>query len=441
MKTALAQIMVLILGVGQSFLTYSIPSRLREPLHLDPSSSGIDYRAYFKNQKSYQDHLALGENILKGQFKSAALLDEEDFNLAKWIAVGEKTLKWVDLINSKRSKENKISLSSRATQAGNPVGNPRLYSYRIIKERWDILNKLLPSELGQVLFGSDDVTDTNPVTDREFTEWLLQVDSTYQITVRYFSNRKWKDYFLERARFDVRGYLSLLVRENLDELLEKISAQPRLLKQRLLSDLALICMNSREDFKGCDKELEDSLAENQLVKFKDKYFYGAALNYDSFFAIPVKRPDVIWTSGNPLEMSIPVTRPESLEIEQFLKFNVEDEFNYNQWKLKLNYVSEVSEDITHVVFEPGVTPYVNGLGGSKITMDKNAPLSEYDVQWTIRHEFGHVLGIPDCYFEFYDESIEAFVSYQLDVTNLMCSRRGSFQDLHYEELKRVYFSN
>jgi len=53
------------------------------------------------------------------------------------------------------------------------------------------------------------------------------------------------------------------------------------------------------------------------------------------------------------------------------------------------------------VFEPGVTPHVNGIGGRIITMDANAPLDDYDVSWTIRHEYGHVLGFPDCYVEFY----------------------------------------
>ena len=49
--------------------------------------------------------------------------------------------------------------------------------------------------------------------------------------------------------------------------------------------------------------------------------------------------------------------------------------------------------------------------------------TQMNVQWTIRHEFGHVLGFPNCYLEFYDNDTATMVSYQLDVTNLMCSRR------------------
>jgi hypothetical protein len=83
---------------------------------------------------------------------------------------------------------------------------------------------------------------------------------------------------------------------------------------------------------------------------------------------------------------------------------------------------------------------VDKLGGNEITMDKNAPLSEYEVQWTIRHEFGHVLGFRDCYLEFYDSTEKAIVSYQFDVTNLMCSRQGHLKEIHYQELKRLYGS-
>ena len=81
---------------------------------------------------------------------------------------------------------------------------------------------------------------------------------------------------------------------------------------------------------------------------------------------------------------------------------------------------------------------VNGLGGNQIVMDSNQPIEEYESQWTIRHEFGHVLGLPDCYHEFYDTNLEAYVNYQLDVTDLMCSRAGNMKERIYTELKKAY---
>jgi hypothetical protein len=71
-------------------------------------------------------------------------------------------------------------------------------------------------------------------------------------------------------------------------------------------------------------------------------------------------------------------------------------------------------------------------------MDANSSLDEFDSQWTLRHEFGHVLGLPDCYHEFYDTKIEAYVNYQIDVTDLMCSRSGNMNERIFKELKRTY---
>jgi hypothetical protein len=71
-------------------------------------------------------------------------------------------------------------------------------------------------------------------------------------------------------------------------------------------------------------------------------------------------------------------------------------------------------------------------------MDSNQPIEEYESQWTIRHEFGHVLGLPDCYHEFYDVNARAYVNYQLDITDLMCSRAGNMNERIYKELKEAY---
>ena len=80
----------------------------------------------------------------------------------------------------------------------------------------------------------------------------------------------------------------------------------------------------------------------------------------------------------------------------------------------------------------------NRVGGDTIVMNATQPLTEYDAQWTIRHEFGHVLGFVDCYVEFYESERNVIVNYQFDVENLMCSRRGHIQQRHVDELQRAY---
>ena len=130
--------------------------------------------------------------------------------------------------------------------------------------------------------------------------------------------------------------------------------------------------------------------------------------------------------------------PEDARIASFLKDNIEDELRFGDWKLNMEFV-EKARGVARVIFKSGVTPNVNRLGGDIITMDQAASIDEYDIRWTIRHEYGHVLGLPDCYFEFYDSEKDMGISYQIDTTDLMCSRAGNFNERLYLELKKAYF--
>ena len=161
--------------------------------------------------------------------------------------------------------------------------------------------------------------------------------------------------------------------------------------------------------------------------------------WDELFLITAKRDDIVWKSNSSHLLKTPFTNPKSQEVLNFLKVNIEEEWRWGKWALNLDFI-EGGYETTHIVFSPGATPHVNSLAGSTITMDANQSLAEYHVRWTIRHEFGHTLGFPDCYVEFYDTSTQEMISYQVDTSNLMCSRRGKLQEKHYNELKRVYYT-
>lgn len=395
------------------------------PPHLDLETTSQEYSALLRSQLFI---LAPTESK-----------DPEDADLDRWIALGQRNLQWVDMVNLHRTPETKISLSSPATQGGYPVSTPTIYNFKIIKEKWQILQALLPAPLKKVIFEGSPLTAEIPVTDREFMEWLAQVDRAYQNAARYRLMKPWKDDMIQRASDDVRGYLRINGDPLIDQKLNQWASLPQNQKGQLSTDLSQICWNSGNTHEACDSELATAVKNQKLVDLKNKYQPQAKIQYDNFFKIPQTRTDVTWTSANPNVFQIPFANPHNENVLNYLRFNIQDEWKWNGWQLQLNFVETNSEDTTHVVFVPGSTPHVNDLAGSEITMDANAPLSEYDVQWTIRHEYGHVLGFPDCYLEFYDTSIDAFVSYQLDVTNLMCSRRGHLNQSHFDELKRVYF--
>jgi hypothetical protein len=400
----------------------SLPAFARP--HMDLDMTGPEYLRLLKSSP---------------KTKNKMKFNPEDRYIEQYLAIGKRNLEWVDFVNAHRDEAHKISLSSPATQPGNGINNPRTYNFRIIKERWDILKNLLPAPLKKVLLEDAPFTADIGVSDREFIEWLFQIDASYQIAARYKMMLPYKDEMAGYAAYDVRGYNNLLQEDNLDEKLSGFSTLNQLTQTRLAHDLLLLCMNKGTARVECLKEIEEAKENNTLVAYKDDAMVAGKANYDSFFNILGARPDGVWTASNPLEMNIPFRNPHNEKVLDFLKYNIEDEWQWDGWKLILNFVDSEDEEMTRVEFEAGATPHVESAPGHIITMDQNAPLSEYDVQWTIRHEYGHVIGFPDCYHEFYDEEQEAFVSYQLDVTNLMCSRRGHIQQMHFDELKKAYF--
>ncbi len=139
-------------------------------------------------------------------------------------------------------------------------------------------------------------------------------------------------------------------------------------------------------------------------------------------------------------MSVIFKDPNNSVISDWLKVNIEDEFKRPllNWGLEFNLIQTNSSSVAYLRFEPKVTPHVSG--GNVIVMDQNTPIEEYEVQWTIRHEYGHILGLPDCYQEFYEPEKKLITQYQLDITDLMCSRAGDMNDRIYKELKRNYYT-
>ena len=72
-----------------------------------------------------------------------------------------------------------------------------------------------------------------------------------------------------------------------------------------------------------------------------------------------------------------------------------------------NGISHVPNDNNHIVY-------------------LNTTLPTYTMSLVLSHEFGHVLGFPDCYIEFFDIAKKELVYYELDANNMdiMCSLKS-----------------
>jgi hypothetical protein len=352
------------------------------------------------------------------------------------IRVGKKNMDWLKHMNSLKPDGEKLALTKPGELPSYPIDKPKIYSPSIIETNFKDISGKIPEPMKSILFGSAAITDEPGLDVDTYILWAKQVDKLYQSATRWTLMEPYLMYYKQNKQHDVRGYYLLSKEENLSDKLQKFSSLSTEDQARLTPLLVNLCENSRGADYGCDQELQTAVEQNKVNEFYSNFNPVSKEMYEAYFKLEATRSDLVWNSSNPKVATIPIRLTSSKPVNDFLQINIEDEWKWLDWNLKLNFTNNAD---VHVVFQAGQTPHVNGIAGNEITMDDNAPLTEWDVQWTIRHEFGHVLGFPDCYVEFFDEKLNAMVNYQLDITNLMCSRAGKMQELHYSELKKNYF--
>lgn len=359
----------------------------------------------------------------------------KDKNLQEILDVGKRNLDWLTYINQHRDKDHKLSFTSKDTQTGIPMDKPRLYNPTIITNTYNALLAQLPVEITDVIINQKAFSENPPIDDKAYLEWGRKIDSSYQMASRWIMMVPYLSQLAGLKNTDIRGYYFLSQDPDIKTKLQNWGSLDPQIAETFHSYLLSMCLNSDRDEDLCNRDLDNAVKDNQALDFYNQYFQAAQDRYQGFFQLTWPRDDVKWQED---EFSVPFLDPQSADVKNFLVDNIEDEWRWPaaHWHLTLNFVT--GGDHTNIVFVPGATPHVDGLGGNNITMDANSPLTEYDTQWTIRHEYGHTLGFPDCYVEYYDDSQKVMVSYQLDITNLMCSRRGQFKEVHFNELKRVY---
>ncbi len=387
------------------------------PLHLDLEISSAEYRAILK----------------KNSVNKSKQIDDPAIEDA--IKLGERLSKWIAKVNTGRTAETAIRLTSATTRRGIPIDKPNKYSPAIIKTDTQKILAELPAEMKAVLITTSELPGTIPLDDETFITFARRLDRNYQSAARYKSVDVYRYYYIDAAKKDVRGYHYLMTNKITDIELRDVTIIPAEEAGKIKEALTLVCLNSISNLAKCKTDVADAFAKNTVAAFYTKHIKASQKTWNDFFNIPVsaRRTDINWTGNTAV---VPFNTPEIAKFIPYLQNNIEDEFRWENWGLKINFGTYA--DGPYLKFEPGVVPHVNGLGGNEIVMDSNQPIEEYESQWTIRHEFGHVVGLPDCYHEFYDVTANAYVNYQLDIKDLMCSRAGNMNERIYLELKNAY---
>jgi hypothetical protein len=296
----------------------------------------------------------------------------------------------------------------------------------------------MPSSLRDVIFGTEPLPKELPCTVQEYIKWGLQVDRVYQIAARWKMYEPYRDFLLENSMNDIRGYYFITNTPDLLNRLKDWSKIPETERPQLVLWLNQVCRNDLADIEYCRELTDKAINANKVVSFFNEHRKAGEEIIREMMYIPNngRFSAVQWSSPSIAE--VPFIDPRDPSMRSYLLDNIQEEWKlFPQFALHVFFVGENDFGVK-VIWEPGVTPHVPSLGANTIYMDANAPISEYDVQWTIRHEFGHVLGFPDCYIEFFDTDLNAIVGYQMDTSDLMCSRRGHLKERHVQEMRRVY---
>lgn len=405
--------------------------------HLPLDLSSAEYRERLQSLSS--------ENALfeEGRIEALALgISDDELQVVRdALAMGERSLKWIDHMNSFRDEASKLRLTTRSGGLrGIPIEAPSRYSPAIIGNRFTENLALFDATTRSVLVEGAAFTQNPGIPDEAFVVIAKKIDGAYQTAARWQLISPWLSYYEEASRRDVRGYYFLTRDPDTLQKLATFDSLEKTEQDRLASSLITLCRNSGQSLASCGGAFEGARLNRSLQSLYDRFLGDGRQNWESFFDIGNARGDIRWNAQEELSAHMPFRRHTEDRFTDFVKSNVEEEFAWKGFRLVLDLQpANAPTSLPHVVFEPGATPHVNGLGGNRIVMDANAPLTEWDVQWTIRHEFGHVLGLPDCYVEFFDPAAREMVNYQLDVTDLMCSRAGRMNERIYDELRQAYF--
>jgi hypothetical protein len=140
------------------------------PVHMDLEMTSDEYRKILQNNSHIQKSMVM-----------------DDPAITEAIHLGDRLSRWIKVINTRRSSQTAIRLTSEETRRGIPIDRPNTYSPQIIKKITDETLQQLPKAMKAVLLTTDELPSELPVSDETFIEFARKIDRNYQSAARYKS--------------------------------------------------------------------------------------------------------------------------------------------------------------------------------------------------------------------------------------------------------------
>jgi hypothetical protein len=205
------------------------------------------------------------------------------------------------------------------------------------------------------------------------------------------------------------------------------------------NDLMAICGSFRSR-SVCEAELAllekkgdvDKFSHHYLRKFEQKHYqrYFKQVSGEKFRCFNENNRKIMQIS---VEVDPSLFSFEGYEIERMLRL-VGKYWSDDQREVRLIQAGGAGD--IKIVRSENSASYV--ISNEPTTIHLSPTTLGFDRVRVVAHELGHVFGFPDCYVQFYDNSIEGFLYYELepDQGNLMCtlSKGAKILNLHREGL-------
>lgn len=352
------------------------------------------------------------------------------------LTTGERFEAWLKDVNAKRPG---APLSVDENPVFPPTAPRRISPERVVAEFTELLASL-PEWMRDGLY-SEALVEVTPEREAAFVEFGIRIARLNGNALRWLTIMQ-LDAIRDptRSKRDVRGFLALATKgKALDEALTKFFHLPAPEQDELARALVGLCINTTGNAQDCAQRLKAAKDQGDVLSFKRQYWDVAYKTWQDFFTPTENVPHPPYKRDPRTgQVVVYVQSTGDPEFERFASEILAKAWSRADFPFRVEFAKR--SDAPTVVFDKTKMPMViRQLGvGIKLVWNPTLPRAAASNQQRLAHEFGHVIGFKDCYFEYYDAAANELVSYQLDTRNLMCSLPGRASDYQVAWLKSFY---
>ncbi|MBC7427666.1 MAG: hypothetical protein H7336_03580 [Bacteriovorax sp.] len=269
----------------------------------------------------------------------------------------------------------------------------------------------------------DEISD-DTYLQANYTTVALDAYFNYQNALRFESKKCAFKQLIAQKSLDITPYMSMkdfCLKKNSEEMcnvemLFNLSPNESFLVQ---NDTILMCRSLTGNSPSCSANYSPSLTVNYQKQFKTKKF-------DKLFSLKESHLKFICEKNEDITtMKVKVLKG-GIDIDKlkFLTAYIAKAWTNSNFIISIELTDNKTDDVIEIIPTTRVVSYVQSDNFRKIYL--STIMDNMTAAKVIAHEFGHVLGFPDCYTEFYDTEKKSLIYYEIskENTNIMCSMKN-----------------